>query len=58
MRFSSSFFKGVLEDLTVYTVLIFIFAFYYFVAPDYWFLCGLLTILIVGAVKVFRAYKN
>lgn len=58
MSLLSSFFKEILEDLTVYTVVIFLFVFYYFVVPDYWFLCSLLTILIFGAVKVFRAYKN
>jgi len=58
MSLLSSFFKEILEDLTVYTVVIFLFVFYYFVVPDYWFLSSLLTILIFGAVKVFRAHKN
>lgn len=58
MSFFSSFFKEILEDLTVYTVIILLFVFYYFVVPEYWFLCGLLTILIFGAIKVFRTYKN
>ncbi|SCC57049.1 hypothetical protein GA0061070_10395 [Kosakonia oryziphila] len=58
MRFLSSFFKEILEDLTVYTVIIFLFIFYYFVVPDFWFLCSLLTILIAGAIKVYRAHKK
>lgn len=58
MSFFSSFFKEILEDLTVYAVIILIFVFYYLVVPDYWFLCSLLTILIFGAIKVFRAHKN
>lgn len=51
-------FKEILEDLTVYAVIILNFAFYYFVVPDYWFLCSLLTIFIFGAIKVFREHKN
>lgn len=58
MRFLSSFFKEILEDVTVYTVVIFLFVFYYFVVPDFWFLCSLLTILIVGAIKFYRAHKK
>lgn len=58
MSFFSSFFKEILEDLTAYAVIIFLFVFYYFVVPDFWFLCSLLTILIFGVVNVFRAYKN
>lgn len=58
MRFFSSFFKEILEDLTVYAVVIFLFVFYYFVVPDFWFLCSLLTILIVGAIKIYKAHKK
>ncbi|RTF49606.1 hypothetical protein, partial [Serratia marcescens] len=56
--FFSSFFKEILEDLTVYTVVIFLFVFYYFVVPDFWFLCSLLTILIAGAIKIYKAHKG
>jgi len=54
MSMFSSFFKEILEDLTVYAVVVFLFVFYYLVFPDYWFLCSLLTILIFAAVKIFR----
>lgn len=58
MRFFSSFFKEILEDLTVYTVIILLFVFYYFVFPDFWFLSSLLTILIYGAIKIYKAHKK
>lgn len=58
MSMFSSFFKEILEDLTVYAVVVLLFVFYYLVVPDYWFLCSLLTILIFAAVKILRAYKK
>ncbi|AXF75142.1 hypothetical protein AV903_01855 [Erwinia tracheiphila] len=58
MRLLSLFFKEILEGLTVYAIVMFLFVFYYFVVPDYWFLCSLLTILIFGAIRFFRVHKN
>lgn len=57
MKFFSVLFRGVLEDLIAHAVVIFLFVFYYFVFPDYWFLCSFLTIIVAGAIKVFRSYK-
>ncbi|WP_206192103.1 hypothetical protein, partial [Serratia marcescens] len=34
------------------------FCFFYFVVPDFWFLCSLLTILIAGAIKIYKAHKG
>lgn len=58
MSFLSAFFKEILEDLIAYAIVIFLFVFYYFVVPDYWFLSGLMTIFVVGAVRFFRVYKK
>lgn len=58
MRIFSVLFRGVLEDLIAHAVVIFLFIFYYFVFPDYWFLCSLLTIIAAGAIKIFRSHKE
>lgn len=58
MTFLSAFFKELLEDLSVYVIVIFLFVFYYFLVPDYWFLCSILTIIVWGAFRIFMSGRK
>lgn len=58
MTFFSSFFKELLGDAAVYAVVIFLFVFYYFVVPDYWFLCSFFTIIAWGAFRIFISARS
>ena len=58
MSFFSWLFKEILEVLTIYVINILLFVFYYFVVPDYWFLCSLLTFVIFSAINIYCAYKK
>lgn len=58
MSFLSSFLKPLLEDLTVYALIILLFVFYYFAVPDYWFLCSILTVIAWGIFRIFLAGRK
>ncbi|PZL85666.1 hypothetical protein FJP62_10530 [Pantoea vagans] len=58
MRFFSAFIRGQLGYISAHVIAICLFLFYYFVIPDYWFLCTLLTIVTGGAISIYRATKN
>lgn len=53
MRFWFFFLKDALSYLCVCIVVVLLFVFYYFIVPDYWFLCSIFTIIIVGIFDVF-----
>ncbi|AUX71138.1 hypothetical protein [Erwinia pyrifoliae] len=52
-----SFFQAFLKDMASYlsinVIVIVLFAFYYFVVPDYWLLCSVLTLVIAAVVEIF-----
>lgn len=52
------FLKDTASDLIVNVAVIILFVFYYFVVPDYWFLSSVLTIVAVGAFRIFFSKKN
>lgn len=51
-------FRDVVEDFFIYLKLFFLFVIFYFLVPDYWFLCSVLTVVIVGGVRVYTSVKK
>lgn len=52
------FFKDVASYFSVSVIVVFLFVFYYFIIPDYWFLCSILTIILGGGIRVFLLSKR
>jgi len=51
--FLQRFLKDTFSYLSITAIVVLLFLFYYFVIPDYWFLCSVLTIVIAAAVEIY-----
>ena len=51
--FLQRFLKDTVSYLSITAIVVLLFLFYYFVIPDYWFLCSVLTIIIAAAVEIY-----
>lgn len=58
MRFIPKFITGSVGYIGAHAIIIFLFLFYYFIFPDYWFLCTFFTVIIWGGVSVYFAIRK
>lgn len=53
MSFFSFVFRGLKEYFLIEVLVLVVFIFYFFVFPEYWFLCSFFTFVIGGGVYLF-----
>lgn len=58
MRFLSFIFRGLCDYFIPQILILAVFVFYFFIVPDYWFLCSFFTFIIGSGIYLFIGYKN
>ena len=50
--FICRFFENIIYDFSINVTVLALFIFYYFLMPDYWFLCSIFTLVVAAFFKV------